>query len=172
MCKAMEAEFINSFEITEEIFVTWAKNPVNRLAKPLKYLLWAFELLVLAGICWYGIRSGKLLMALFMAAAVFFMNVRGLLTAGPDAKKRWAEMKKALGDEAWLRETQFTEKKVTVTDNGAATTFSYGSLKSITEQGEFAVLVFDKQALRLKKDAFVQGDWEGLRAFLKEKTGI
>ena len=169
----MEAKFVNSFEITEEVFVAWAKNPVNRLAKPLKYLLWVLEGLILAAICWYGIRSGNVALAIFLAAAVLFMNVRGPLTAGTDAKKRWAEMKKALGDTPWVRETSFMEDSVSVSDSGGKAEFSYGSLTSISDQGDFAVLVFDKHtAVRLKKDAFQQGDWEGLRAFLQEKTGL
>ncbi len=166
----MAVKFENQLEVTEETFVTWAKSPVSRLAKPLKYLLWLFEIAILGVLVWYGINTGKVLMAIFLAIAVVFMNVRGLVSTVPQAKRRFAEVQKALGEKLWIRTIRFYENKVEVLDNESSNSFPYSSLTSTLDQGDFFTLIFEKStAVRVKKDAFTIGDFNSLVIFLDSK---
>jgi hypothetical protein len=70
----------------------------------------------------------------------------------------------------WVRTHEFTEEEIILTDHTFVTDYQYEDIEDITEKGNTVMIWFpNNYALRLYKDAFVEGSWEACKEFISQK---
>ena len=65
---------------------------------------------------------------------------------------------------------EFTEEEIILTDHTFVTDYQYEDIEAITEKGNTVMIWFpNNYALRLYKDAFMEGSWEECKELLSRK---
>ena len=87
--------------------------------------------------------------------------------------KRYKVYSATYGVSEWIRTTEFLEDEIILTDHTSVSKLRYENIQKIKEQKN-VVMIFmnNNMALRLYKDAFVEGTWESCRDFLNSKTSF
>ena len=75
--------------------------------------------------------------------------------------KRYKLYSTTYGVSEWIRTTEFLDDEIILTDHTSVSKLKYSNIKTIKEKGN-VVMIFmnNNMALRLYKDAFVEGSWE------------
>jgi hypothetical protein len=74
---------------------------------------------------------------------------------------RYRFLSKLYGVSEWIRSTEFTDEEIILTDHNSVTKLRYDHVKKIWEKQNVVMIFFQgNAALRLYKDAFVEGSWE------------
>ena len=69
-----------------------------------------------------------------------------------------------------MRTTEFLEDEIVLTDHTSVSKLKYSNIKKIKEKNNIVIIFMnDNMALRLYKDAFVEGSWEECKEFLNSK---
>ena len=70
----------------------------------------------------------------------------------------------------WMQTIEFSDDEIVLTDHTSVSKFKYGNVRSIKEKGNAVLIIMNhNMALRLYKDAFVEGSWEECKKMLLEK---
>ena len=65
------------------------------------------------------------------------------------------------GVSEWNRTTKFTDEEIIIQDHTSITKVQYKNIKQIKEKNNVIMLfISDNAAIRLYKDAFIEGSWE------------
>ncbi|MBE6662212.1 MAG: YcxB family protein [Ruminococcaceae bacterium] len=68
---------------------------------------------------------------------------------------------KTYGVTEWMRTTEFTDAAIILTDHTTVNQVRYENIEQIKEKGNCVMIYLNhNMALRIYKDAFVEGTWE------------
>jgi hypothetical protein len=84
--------------------------------------------------------------------------------------KRFDQLSKSYGMSKWQRSTEFLDNEVKLSENSSSVSFKYSRIKKLKEKGNLVMLFLDNGlAVRIYKDAFVDGSWEECKTLLEKK---
>lgn len=111
------------------------------------------------GLFWYiGILSSA------VAIYKFFIQ-RYVIWSG-----RYKLLSKTYGVSSWLRTIEFSDEEIVFTDHNSVSRHKYQNVLKIKEKGN-AVLIYVNHgmAIRIYKDAFIEGSWDECKTLLETK---
>lgn len=165
----------NEYKITKDLIRSWAKEyHIHGAANIFLFVLWC-----IAGII--GI-SGMIfsimlhtdwmvvyLYALMLAIAVFKLFIQRFIVWS----KRYKLYSTTYGVTEWMRTTEFLDDEIVLTDHTSVSKLKYSNIQKIKEKSN-VVMIFmnNNMALRLYKDAFVEGSWEECKKMILGKTNL
>ena len=154
----------NEYKISRDLMMSWAKEYYFQGAKN----FFIFILLCILGVCaliisicgillekWYYCFLGVLylffaIFQLFFARLVYWKN-------------QYKTYSRTYGVTEWIRSIEFTNEEIILCDHTAITKLKYENItiNKIKEKNNVVMVSFNKNlALRLYKDAFIEGSWE------------
>ena len=162
----------NEYKVTKKLVMSWAKElQLFGAASVILFVLWIIAgviglanlviAIVLKG-AWLNIYLGVLLLVFsiykLFVARFFIWNERYKLYSN------------VYGVTEWIRATEFTLDEITLTDHTSVTKVRYENIKKIKEKGN-TVMIFLTHglAMRLYKDAFVEGSWDECKEIINSK---
>jgi hypothetical protein len=76
-------------------------------------------------------------------------------------------LSKTYGVSEWIRSAEFTQDGILLSDHNSVVTLQYKNIQKIIEKKDVVMIFFNNNAaVRLYKDAFVEGSWEECKEFL------
>ena len=163
----------NEYKITKDLIKSWAKEyHLHGTANIFLFILWS----VVGVIGFFGLifsvamsLDWKIiyLYALMLIIAIFKLFIQHFIVWS----KRYKLYSTTYGVTEWMRTTEFLDDEIVLTDHTSVTKFKYSNIQRIKEKGN-VVMIFmnNNMALRLYKDAFVEGSWEECKRILFEKS--
>ena len=162
----------NEYKITKALMKEWAKEYHLDDAKNIfLFILWC-------GMSIFGIIGFFLCIQLemgplitFLYAFIFLMSIYKLLFSRFVVwARRYKLYAKTYGVSEWMRTTEFTDTEIIATDHTSTNKFLYTNVKRIKEAGNLVIIMMNNNlALRIYKDAFVEGTWEECKKMILEK---
>lgn len=162
----------NEYKITKELMQSWAKKyHIHGKRNKISFVLWC-----LVGVCGLyllvvyalGLADSRdiYFSILFLGLAVyrlFFMRFVAW-------SNRYKLMAKTYGVTEWVRTIEFLDDEIVLTDHTTTMKTAYTQITKIKEKGNM-VLIFcnNDTAIRLYKDAFVEGSWEECKKLINSK---
>lgn len=162
----------NEYKITKDLIRSWAKEyNLHGAANIFLFVLWcAVGIIGLLGLVFSISMSLDwmiiYLYALILVIAVFKLFIQRFIVW----PKRYKLYSTTYGVTEWMRTTEFLDNEIVLTDHTSVSKIKYSNIQRIKEKGN-AVLIYmnHNMALRLYKDAFVEGSWEECKKMLQEK---
>ena len=163
----------NEYKITKDLIKSWAKEyHIHGAANIFLFILWC----IVGVIGFFGLifsvamsLDWKIiyLYALMLIIAIFKLFIQRFIVWS----KRYKLYSTTYGVTEWMRTTEFLDDEIVLTDHTSVTKFKYSNIQRIKEKGN-VVMIFmnNNMALRLYKDAFVEGSWEECKRILFEKS--
>ena len=163
----------NEYKITKDLIKSWAKEyHIHGAANIFLFILWC----IVGVIGFFGLifsvamsLDWKIiyLYALMLIIAIFKLFIQRFIVCS----KRYKLYSTTYGVTEWMRTTEFLDDEIVLTDHTSVTKFKYSNIQRIKEKGN-VVMIFmnNNMALRLYKDAFVEGSWEECKRILFEKS--
>ncbi len=153
----------NEYKITKKEMISWAKEyHLHGAANIILFVLWCVVgliglgtiiLLSLVGgywINWY-------LSILFLSLSVFKLFFSRFVVWS----KRYKLYSTTYGVSEWMRTTEFLDDEIILTDHTSVSKLKYSNIEKIKEKNNVVMIFMNNNlALRLYKDAFVEGSWE------------
>ncbi len=103
---------------------------------------------------------------LFLALAVYKLGFQRFVIWA----NRYKLCAQTYGVSEWIRTTEFTEDEIIFTDHTSINRFKYSNIRKIKEKNNVVMISFNTNfAIRLYKDAFVEGTWEECKELLISK---
>ena len=163
----------NEYKITKDLLKSWAKEyHIHGAANIFLFVLWcAVGIIGLLGLVFSISMSLDwmiiYLYALMLVIAVFKLFIQRFIVWS----KRYKLYSTTYGVTEWMRTTEFLDDEIVLTDHTSVSKFKYNNIQRIKEEGN-VVMIFmnNNMALRLYKDAFVEGSWEECKRILFEKS--
>ncbi len=153
----------NEYKITKKEMMSWAKEyHLQGASNIILFVLWCVVgliglgmiiLLSLVGgdwVNWY-------LSILFLSLSVFKLFFSRFVVWS----KRYKLYSTTYGVSEWIRTTEFLDDEIILTDHTSVSKLKYSNIEKIKEKNNIVMIFMnDNLALRLYKDAFVEGSWE------------
>ena len=163
----------NEYKITKELLRSWAKEyHIHGAANIFLFILWCVVGIIgISGLIFsIALHTDWIvvyLYALMLVIAVFKLFIQRFIIWS----KRYKLYSITYGVTEWMRTTEFSDDEIVLTDHTSVTKFKYSNIQRIKEKGN-VVMIFmnNNMALRLYKDAFVEGSWEECKRILFEKS--
>ncbi len=153
----------NEYKITKELMMSWAKEyHLFGAANIILFVLWCIVGLIGLGMLILLISIGGewvhwYLSILFLALSVFKLVFSRFFAVS----NRYKLLSKTYGVSEWTRTTEFADDEIIITDHTSVTRFKYDNIKKIKDKNNVVMIFFNNNlAIRLYKDAFVEGSWE------------
>lgn len=84
--------------------------------------------------------------------------------------KRYKLYSTTYGVTEWIRTTEFLEDEIVLTDHTSVSKLKYSNIEKIKEKNNIVIIFMNhNMALRLYKDAFVEGSWEECKEKIQSK---
>ena len=162
----------NEYKITKDLIKSWAKEyHLHGTANIFLFFLWCVVGIVgISGMIFSIVLHTDwmvvYLYALMLIIAVFKIFIQRFIVWS----KRYKLYSATYGVAEWMRTTEFLDNEIVLTDHTSVSKFKYGNIQRIKEKGN-VVMIFmnNNMALRLYKDAFVDGSWESCKNLILEK---
>ena len=163
----------NQYKITKDLMKTWAKEyHLHGAANVILLILWC----ILGISCVVGLILSVLLrkgwvdiyiFALFSFVAFFKLFLARFFVWS----KRYKLYSTTYGVSEWIRTTEFLDDEIILTDHTSVSKLKYSNIEKIKEKNN-VVMIFmnNNMALRLYKDAFVEGSWEECKDKINSMT--
>lgn len=165
----------NEYKITKDLIKSWAKEyHLHGTANIFLFILWCVIGIVgISGMFFSIVLHSDwivvYLYALVLINAIFKLFIQRFIVWS----KRYKLYSTTYGVTEWMRTTEFSDDEIVLTDHTSVTKFNYSNIQRIKEKGN-VVMIFmnNNMALRLYKDAFVEGSWEECKRILHEKSKL
>lgn len=162
----------NEYKITKDLIKSWAKEyHLHGAANIFLFILWCVAGVVgLSGLIFtVQLQSDWIvvyLYSLLFAIAVFKLFIQRFIVWS----KRYKLFCTTYGVTEWMRTTEFLDDEIVLTDHTSISKFRYSNIQTIKEKNN-VVMIFmnNNMALRLYKDAFVEGSWQECKERILEK---
>jgi len=162
----------NEYKITKDLMKTWAKEyHLHGAANIFLFILWCVAGVVgLSGLIFtVQLQSDWIvvyLYSLLFAIAVFKLFIQRFIVWS----KRYKLFCTTYGVTEWMRTTEFLDDEIVLTDHTSISKFRYSNIQTVKEKNN-VVMIFmnNNMALRLYKDAFVEGSWQECKERILEK---
>ena len=163
----------NEYKITKDLIKSWAKEyHLHGTANIFLFIFWCVAGVIgFFGLIFFIAMSSDwkiiYLYALMLIIAIFKLFIQRFIVCS----KRYKLYSTTYGVTEWMRTTEFSDDEIVLTDHTLVTKFKYSNIQRIKEKGN-VVMIFmnNNMALRLYKDAFVEGSWEECKRILFEKS--
>ena len=154
----------NQYKVTKDLMRSWAKEyHLHGKANIIAFILFC----VLGAIGTAGLitsvfflRSSWVdvyLYAIFTFVAFYKLFVARFVIMS----KRYKLYSTTYGVSEWMRTTEFLEDEIVLTDHTTINKVKYGNIEKIKEKNNGVIIFLNHNtAIRLYKDAFVEGSWE------------
>ena len=163
----------NEYKITKDLIKSWAKEyHLHGTANIFLFIFWC----VVGVIGFFGLifsitmsldRKAIYLYALTLIIAIFKLFIHRFIVWS----KRYKLYSTTYGVTEWMRTTEFLDDEIVLTDHTSVTKFKYSNIQRIKEKDNVVIIFMNNNmALRLYKDAFVEGSWEECKRILFEKS--
>ena len=169
----MEGIMTNEYKITKKLIMSWAKEyHLHGVANKILFAIWIFAAVLGTGgiiLCLYVGSDWKVvcLYALILLLSVYKLFVARFVVWS----RRYKMMAKTYGVAEWMRRTEFSEDKITLSDHNSITELHYENIEKIKEKGNVVMIFLNhNQALRLYKDSFISGSWQECKTLIDEKS--
>ena len=163
----------NEYLVTKQLIKSWAEEyHVRGASNVVLFVFWCVigflglgmlgVLIVVGGdwLYWY-------IAILFLLISVFKLFIARFIVWS----KRYKVASRTYGVPEWKRSTEFTEEDIVVTDHTTVQHVRYENVSGFSENGNVVMIYFhDDLAIRIYKDAFVEGSWEQCKQLLEQKT--
>ena len=143
--------------------MSWAKEyHLQGAANIILFVLWCVVGIIGLGlIILFSVIGGEwinwYLSILFLFLSVFKLFFSRFVVLS----KRYKLYSTTYGVNEWMRTTEFLEDEIILTDHTAVSKLKYTNIKKIKEKNNIVMIFMNNNmALRLYKDAFVEGSWE------------
>ncbi|MBO5052101.1 MAG: YcxB family protein [Clostridia bacterium] len=165
----------NEYKITKDLINSWAKEYYLHGARNIfLFILWCIVgiagllgliLSVVLNLGWIV----TYLYALLLIIAVYKLFIHRFVFLS----KSYKLYATTYGVTEWMRTTEFLDEEMVVTDHTFVSRFKYSNIQKIKEKDN-VVMIFmnDNMALRLYKDAFIEGSWEECKKMILEKKKL
>jgi len=162
----------NEYKITKDLIKSWAKEyHLYGAANILLFVFWC-----IAGVIgiWGMILSIAIhaqwtiiyLYALILVIAVYKLFIRRFVVWS----RRYKVYSTTYGVAEWMRTTEFLDGEIVLTDHTSVSKFKYSNIQKIKDKNNVVIIIMnDNMALRLYKDAFVEGSWEECKGIIMKK---
>lgn len=162
----------NEYKITKKEMMSWAKeyHLVGKVNIVL-FILWCVvgiiglgEIILLSFVGgdwfdWY-------ISILFLSLAVFKLFFSRFLAIS----QRYKLFSKTYGVSEWIRATEFTDDEIVLYDHNSVSKMKYENIKKIKVKNNLVMIFLnDNLAIRLYKDAFVEGSWDECKKMIDSK---
>jgi len=153
----------NQYKITKDLMKTWAKEyHLHGAANVILFIIWC--VLGVIGIAGFILSISlhsewivSYIYALFSIIAFFKLFLARFFVWS----NRYKLYSTTYGVSEWIRTTEFLDDEIVLTDHTSVSKFQYSNIKTIKEKGNVVMIFMNNNiALRLYKDAFVEGSWE------------
>ena len=163
----------NEYKITKKEMMSWAKEyHLHGAANVILFIVWCiFGISSVVGlILSVLLRNGWVdiyMFALFTFIAFFKLFLARFFVCS----KRYKLYSTTYGVSEWMRTTEFLEDEIVLTDHTSVSKLKYSNIKKIKEKNNIVMIFMnDNMALRLYKDAFVEGSWEECKNKINSMT--
>ena len=152
----------NQYTVTKKMMLSWVKEfPVFTLASIVIYILYSIALVIglslIVTLSMFGGDSIDWLIGILIILISVYRLFLSRLVRTLTTYKRFREM---FGKDEWVQTAEFCEEKIKVSLHTSTGEYDYRQIKKIIERGNSSIIVFKSGALRIYKDAFVEGSWE------------
>jgi len=153
----------NEYKITKKEMMSWTKEyHLQGAANIILFILWCVVGVIGLGMMILLLSVGGDWINFYFAILFLLLAVFKLLFSRFFAlSNRYKLLSKTYGVSEWIRSTEFTDVEIILSDHTSVTRFKYENIKKIKEKNNVIMIFFNNNlALRLYKDAFVEGSWE------------
>ena len=174
---AIKAERIftmkNEYKITKKEMMSWAKEcHLHGTVNIILFALWCIVGLI--GLEWitrcFFFGGGWIdwyFSVLFLFVSIFKLFFSPFVVCA----KNYKLYSTTYGVTEWMRTTEFLEDEIVLTDHTSVNKLKYSNIKKIKEKNNIVMIFMnDNIALRLYKDAFVEGSWEECKNKINSMT--
>ncbi len=159
----------NEYKVTKKLMLSWGKEYcLFGAANVALFVLWGLAGLigmvnVVIGIVLAGAWKNLCLGIILLLLALFKLFASRYI-AWFERYKMYANI---YGVSEWMRSTDFAEDGITLTDHTSVTKVRYENVKKIKEKKNVVMIFLSHGlAIRLYKDAFVDGTWDECREMI------
>ena len=163
----------NEYKITKDLIKSWAKEyHIHGAANIFLFILWCVVGIIgISGLIFSILLHTDwivvYLYALMFVIALFKLLIQRFIIWS----KRYKLYSTTYGVTEWMRTTEFLDNEIVLTDHTSVSKFKYSNIQKTKEKNNVVMLFMNNNmALRLYKDAFVEGSWEECRKMLLEKS--
>ncbi len=153
----------NEYKITKDLMKSWAKEyHLHGTANIISFIVWfILGMIGIAGLVLSALRHSDWLDFYIYAIFVFLAFFKLFLARFFVWSKRYKLFSSTYGVSEWMRTTEFLEDEIALTDHTSVSKFNYSNIEKIKEKNNVVMIFMNNNlALRLYKDAFVEGSWE------------
>ena len=153
----------NQYKVNKDLIMSWAEERViHGTANKVLFALWCIVGALGIGILVAQFTRGGDVTDLYFAIFMIVLSLYKLTISHRVVwMRRYKFLVRSYGVEEWIRTVEFTLDDIVVTDHTSVCKIRYKDIVKIKEKGNFVLLlVHPNMAIRLYKDAFVEGDWE------------
>ncbi len=164
----------NEYKITKDLMKSWAKEyHLHGRANIVTFAIWCvFGMIGILGLAFstaLNVWLGIYIYSLIVILAVFKLFIARFVVWS----KRYKLYSTIYGVTEWLRTTEFLDDEIVLTDHTSVTKLKYSNIEKIKEKDNVVMIFLNhNMALRLYKDAFVEGSWEDCKKIILEKKEI
>ena len=153
----------NEYKITKDLMKSWAKeNHLHGAANIILFSLWCILGILGTALLIFSITMYRDWFTIYMSALFVFVSVFKLFFA---RFVFWAKKYKiyctTYGVTEWMRTIEFADDEIVLTDYTTVSKLQYRNIERIKEKNNTVwIFLNHNTAIRLYKDAFVEGSWE------------
>ena len=162
----------NEYRITKKLINSWAREyHLHGAYNILLFILWC----IVGVIGTVGVISSIALKvdwlvvyfySLMIIVALFKLFISRFIVWA----RRYKLYAATYGVDEWIRTTELLENEIVLTDHTSVTRLKYSTIQKIQEKDNVIMIFMNhNMALRLYKDAFVEGSWQECKSLLQEK---
>ncbi|MBQ8566989.1 MAG: YcxB family protein [Clostridia bacterium] len=117
----------------------------------------------------YADWIATLLYALILIIAVFKLFIQRFIVCS----KKYKFYSTTYGVTEWMRTTEFLDDEIVMTDHTSVSKLKYSNIQKIKEKNNVVIIFMNgNAALRLYKNAFIEGSWEACKKMILEKKKV
>lgn len=165
----------NEYKITKDLMKSWAKEyHLYGKANKILFVGWCvLGVIGIAGLILSIALQSNWVNIYFYAIFTFIAFFKLFISRFVVWSKRYKIYSTTYGVSEWIRTTEFLDDEIVLTDHTSVSKIKYKNIQKIKEKTN-VVMIFmnDNMALRLYKDAFVEGSWAECKEFLLSKTNL
>lgn len=170
-----EHKMKNEYKITKDLIKSWAKEYyIHGSANIFLFIFWCVVGVVgVSGMFFsmaiYADWIATLLYALILVIAVFKLFIQRFIVCS----KKYKFYVTTYGVTEWMRTTEFLDDEIVMTDHTSVSKLKYSNIQKIKEKNNLVIIFMNgNAALRLYKNAFIEGSWEVCKKMILEKKKV
>ena len=162
----------NEYKITKDLIKSWAKEyHLHGAANIFFFILWCFGGIIgIAGLIFSIMLELDWIVVYLYVLMLVISLYKLFIQRFVIWSRRYKLYSTTYGVSEWMRTAEFFDDEIVLTDHSFVSKFKYGNIQKIKEKND-VVMIFmnNNMALRLYKDAFVEGSWEECKKLILEK---